>query len=362
MKKGQSILALTLVALLGFSCADENEESGGNNGVLTNEEATISLNSMSDEMHTDITEMVQSEGAESLTDLVDLLAGDDIFSGRLDTDASSAQTIKRRLSNIKRVFIPNSITDPTSDRFDFEGSLGIYNYNPETKTFDKTDDLVNNIQINFPTEGSSVNNATLRILEYADQVIVTDGFEEYLPTSIVADLTLNETVVVSLGLAASFSSDGTPKTADVSLFVNPFDYELIFSNTDDLSSSASFSVGKGSESIIGTSVVVTFKTQAKEEIITLAGEISYRTFALKGSVDTAGLAGVDENSSIDINDFIDLALYEGENKVGDVLIEDTADGEQVYLVYSDGTKELLETVLKPVLDEVENFLTQLEGS
>jgi len=365
MTKLKSTSILLSMMLFAVSCSDDSENlDAGNSEEFTVTDATASINTMSEEMQTDIVEMVNSDGTESLTDLVDLLSKDDIFSGRIDENITSSQMIKRRLKNIKNVFIPSSINSSDEDeRFDFDNNLGVYNYNFELEAFEKSEEEVDNIQINFPTVNSSTNNASLRILSYSDDLVVEDGEEAYYPTLIVADLTVNGTLVVSLDYMASFKINGTPELVDVTLFVIPFDYILTFSNTEALTSSASFSVVKDNESIIGTTATVTFKTQAKKLVSTVEGEISFRNYALKGDVDVDGIEEFEDSETGDINDYFNLALYEGENKIGDIVVEETADGEDydAYIVYADGSKELLETILSPVIDEIEDFVNELEG-
>ena len=366
MTKLKTFSILLGTIFFAVSCSEDSETPGGdsNDEDFTVEVATASLNTMSDDMHTDIVEMVNSEGTESLTDLVDLLSEDDIFSGRIDEKATSSQAIKERLKNFKKVFVPSSVLSVTEDdRFDFVSNLGVYNYNASIQEFEKSEEVVDDIQINFPTATSSTNNATLRILNYNDTKVVEDLEEIYYPTLILADLTVNDNIVVSLDYTGSFQVNGTPESVDVTLFVIPFDYVLTFSNTESLKSTIAFTVSKNDESVISTTATVTFKTQVKKLVSAVEGEITYRDHSIKGDVDVVGMEEFDETQTGDINDYFNIALYEGTNKVGDVILEETADGEDydAYLVYEDGSKELLETVLSPVIDEIEDFVNQLEG-
>ena len=364
MKTLKTLLNLLLCTIFIMSCSSDNNDT---EGVFTSEEAAKSMAEFSTSMHTDIVDMVNSTGTETLTDLVDLISSDNLFSGRIDTDETRKERIIQRFRQINEVFIPRkSVSQLNNDeRFEFEPNLGIYNYDAQTEKFIKTVDVVDNIQINFPTEGSTSNNATLRILSFKDVLIENEiAIEEYLPSILVADLSVDAVIVVSLDLEVNWSSSGLPEVAEVALFVIPFDYILKFSNTATTSSSLSFSVSKDNNVIMGTDVTVEFKTQQKEEVATLTGNVSFREFKLKGELKIAALEAAEGDENADINDYLDLAFFMGDNKIGDVLLEESADGEdlEAYIVYSDGSKELLETVLQPILDEIEALLESLEGN
>jgi hypothetical protein len=364
MKTLKILLNLLVCTIFIMSCSSENNES---EGVFTSEQAAKSMDDFSTSMHTDIVDMVNSTGTETLTDLVDLISTDNLFTGRIDSDETRKERIIQRLRQVNKVFIPKESVSHLNDvdRFEFEKNLGIYNYDAKTEKFIKTADVVDNIQINFPSEGSVSNNATLRILNFEDVLIENeDSMPEYIPAILVADLSVNAAIVVSLDLEVNWSSNGLPEVAQVALFVIPFDYILNFSNTATTSSSLSFSVSKDNDVIIDTNVNIEFKTKEKETVATLTGDVSFREFKLVGELNIAALEAAEGDENANINDYVNLAFYMGNNKIGDVLLEESANGEdlEAYMVYSDGSKELLETVLQPILDEIETLLESLEGN
>lgn len=364
MKTLKALLNLLVCTIFIMSCGSDNNES---EGVFTSEEAAKSMDEFSTSMHTDIVDMVNSTGTESLTDLVDLISSDNLFAGRIDTDETRKARIIQRLREINKVFIPKESVSQLGDddRFEFEQNLGIYNYDTQTEKFIKTVDVVDNIQINFPTEGSVSNNATLRILNFKDVLIENeDSMPEYIPSILVADLSVNAAIVVSLDLSVNWSSNGLPEVAEIALFIIPFDYTLKISTTAATSSFLSLLVSKDNDAIIGTNVTVVFKTQEKEAVSTLTGDVSFRAFKLTGELKIAALEAAEGGENANINDYINLTFYMGENKIGDVILEESVneEGLEAYVVYADGSKELLETVLQPIIDEIETLLESLEGN
>lgn len=368
MKHLTKLSLIFLVTVFFYSCDEETPADGGDE-TFTAEQAATSLDNMSTNMNTDVVDMINSDGTQSLVNLVDIMGTQDIFAGRVDFDATSKSVFKQKMLSFKQIFIPKSAGFRAEDgRFIYANELGVYDYNATSALFERTGDS-EIIEINFPTEGSSSNNASLKITAYSDIVIVDEMYEDYYPTEIAGNITVDGTEVLKINATANYNSIGDPESGNIALYIIPFDYVLTFDDTNTTSSTGSFSMTKGSENIIGTALTIVFQSADKQEVKSANGEVSYRTTALKGDIDVASMEAMGENSTADINDFFNMALYEGDQKIGDIMVEEMTemvDGLEetnvnVYVVYSDGSKELLEDILMPVINEIEDLVTQLEG-
>lgn len=351
----------TLLIVLGlalYSCDDDKKEE-----VATPEEAKASMNQMAVSMEDDLVQMVNNDGVNALTELLDLVTETDSgpFSGRVKPEAKSSEIIAQRIKRLKNIFIPASARVNENVLFVFEDALGVYDYNFEIQDFELVEQGGDKVQVNFPTAESTTNNATLNLTDYADLLIIDeyDGWESYYPTVLQADLSVDNETLVVLDLSANYSADGLPEKAEVSLTLLPFEFSMKFSDDVSTKSSVSYSMSKSGEKIMGSSLTVVYTSSDKEMLESLQGEVYYRSIALKGKLDVSKLD--EEAEFYDINDFIDLALYDGSTKIGDIVFEDDEWETIAYIEYADGSKELLEDLLAPVIEELEDFIMELEG-
>jgi len=360
MKSIRSI-GILAIALLLFSCDDDKKEE-----VSSPEDAKASVEKMAVDMEADLVEMVNLEGVDALTNLLDLVSEDDPFSGRINTEMASKEVIAQRVKRLNSVFVPTSTGITNEDgNFDFEASLGVYEYNFTTQLFDQTKQGGDKVTMHFPTATSNTNNATLNITAYSEIVIEEEnkyGWDEtsIFLTLITADLSIDNVEVLDLDMSANYSADGLPESVEVSLTMNPFEFTMSFSDTDEKMSSVSFGVNKSSEKIAGASVTLTYESSSKEVFSSVNGEVSYRDIGFKGDIDISDLEN-GANEPFDLNDLINLSMYDGSTKIGDVVFEDSDYETVAYIEYSDGSKELLEELLAPVIDELEDFILELEG-
>ncbi|MEP5613512.1 MAG: hypothetical protein ABJP45_14770, partial [Cyclobacteriaceae bacterium] len=119
------------------------------------------------------------------------------------------------------------------------------------------------------------------------------------------------------------------------------------------------------ENLVGVDVDVEFDSEDKLELKSISGDVSYRTLKIVGSVSDDQMNNSEDG---DPNDYIDLALFVGEDKAGDIVFifeEIVEDGETyedyvAYVEYADGTKEKLEEILEPVINEIDQLLEDFE--
>ncbi len=370
------LLAVLLLTVVFVSSCTNDEEVVET--TLSADDARQAVSEMAGRSHNDLVEMLDADGMSALTDLVDLMSElEEPFGGRIkDTEVNRFSGFKVQAQRFQQIFVPSrsvsfSAEDTKDERFVFETSLGVYNWDGQLKDFVKTTAKVDFIEINFPTNGSTTNNATLTLLAFEDAVIEAEtdtGLEqEYVPTLMIGNLKVDDVLLVSLDYTVSFQADGEPKDADISMFIMPFDYHVILKNTDKLSSSFGASITRDSQLIMGTDLYVKYESGLKEQVALLRGDVKYREYKLSGTMNVTGINRVEETGSGDINDFVDLFLYKGNSKIGEVIFQkqmsvNAFDEDYILLIrYADGSEELFEDAMTDVLDEVEGFVKEIEG-
>jgi len=347
MKK-HFIWSTLLASSILFSCEDETTTAAGE---VNAEDAKAEINSLANQASQDITRLTESEGVNGALDLLQLLEEFD-FNAR----KSDAEGVRDQLHTIAQYFVYGPSSRVSDDEpFSFADIKGLYEWNPETEAFDKSpsDFFI----VRFPTEGSNSNDAELKIsnLEFVTIVENFDGFvDEYqVPTRINGYLKIDEVEVIRLDFTAEWTDNGFPERADVVLLVSPFTFTIGFNNTFPLSSSLVTSVKLDNEVIIGMDVDVDFMTEEKEEPKFVEGFVQYYNLKISGSVDVPA-DGEDEN--VDINEFVNLVLLLDDEKIGDIVFEE----DLAYVVYEDGSRELLEEILEPVIEEIEELFEEFE--
>ncbi|WP_425392819.1 hypothetical protein [Ekhidna sp.] len=353
MKKLLGISLLGFFILTGCNNDEDREVD------ITSDEAKALVSSSVDKMGDDVVSLIESDGAKAIVDFAALLENSTVIGGRVNEKAWT----KEKVDLIIQYFVNGpaartSNDDPTS----FDEIKGLYEWNPEVEDFDKS--ASDFFIVKFPTEGSQTNNAELKIsqLEFVTIREVYDDFvDEYeVPSIIVGYVKVDDVTVVELDFEVNWSSIGSPEKADINLFVTPFTFELSFDDTFANSSSVLSRMFFDDDLIMELDLSVEFESQEKEEPVYFEGSVSYREIKIAGSVDIRNI-----EDDADPNDFIDLALFSGDTKVGDIVfvleeIEPGFEDYVPYVEYEDGSKDNLEDLLEPVFEDMEDFFNEFE--
>ncbi|MEQ8925346.1 MAG: hypothetical protein RLO81_06000 [Fulvivirga sp.] len=355
-----SIYMLCVISLIATGCGDSDESGTPQLGVV---EAKESMDDLSDDLSADIVSITQSEGVEAVGDLFTLTNLSDPFNGRVSNETTK-QWFKNRASSLKSIFSPKKVgfSRTEEDGFNYSGNLGTYDWNSDEEVFEKTSSAGQIIIINFPSAGSATNDAQLRITSY-DEELFEDEFDAYyMPTELTADLSIDGTKQIELDFSAEYNTNGDPISGNISLFLNPYTFTVSLNNTNSTSTVGSISIKEDGETIMSTTTNITFVSAAKEEVKNIDGNVTYRNLKITGSIN---VQGIESSEEVDYNNFVKLVLFDNNNKVGDIVfvteIEDGEEYDVAYIKYADGSKEKLEDVLAPVIDEFENFQDEVEG-
>jgi len=358
MKKSLFYLFSALI-LFNVSCTEETAVVEENE--ITSEDAKLAIQNMSNDMSLDIVEITQSEGIEGLRSLFNLVAIADPFGGRKEIDHSEYKALLKDKAKIFRsIFSPQkSITGRVEEGFDFEANKGVYDWNFFEERFVKTG-LSNSIILNFPTEGSTILNATLEISNYEEVMFIDDIENYYLPTILVGSLTMDDELIIDLDLTISYNDYGDPLTGDVYLYLMPFTFNLSFDDSGSTAATLMASITKGEETIIAVDVELLFQDTQKEEFLSLEGFVQYRDLKVSGSIQNV--------ESDDPNDYVDLSIYIDNQLLGVIVFELDSDemmGDEMeyyaYVKYGDGSMERVEDVFEPFMMEMEDFMDDMES-
>jgi len=362
MALNQNILSVVaLVALIGMSSCKDDEKTNQ----YSKTEANVIIDDFNSSAVSDLQELSDVDGVQAIQDLFDLVEADDPFSGRVGTEKKEIRDFfKKKGKEFKSIFVPAKAINgraASEEPFDFEGNLGVYAWNPdlgEAGEFEKTGNS-EIIEIKFPTEGSATNNATLKLTAYSEIEVYDEEWEEYSyqPELLKASLFVNDVKVASLDFEVDWDDAGFPIAGDIVLTINDFKISVSFDTSGSTSSTLSVSLLHLEETLIASTITVKYENSSKSEesLKSIDGFIQLKGLKLQGNVDIKAADAVE----VDWNDVFNLSLYSDGKKLGDIVFIEVDTEFVPFLQYADGSKEELETVLQPVIDEIDNLATDL---
>jgi len=207
--------------------------------------------------------------------------------------------------------------------FDFDGKKGVYTYNFSTQQFDYASGG-NIVEINFPSEGSSSNNAVFKLTAYDE---VMDSFGYYNATLVQATMTVDGTLEAEIDMSSSYDSYGETTKANIDLYMNPYTFILAFDNTGASNTTYAFSFLNGTTVIIDTAITVVYSDKASMAMSRITGYFQLMNIRFE--------ADITENNQVVI------IKVDGAN--AGTIVPDETTGEP-YVQYNDGTSVPFETV------------------
>lgn len=380
MKNMKKIFAMMLMiaSVLFFACSDDEDEK------LSPEEAKAEMEQLSSDMSIYMNEMETSEGMETMNALMALPYP--------FTDVKS-NSYSGVLKDIQKFILPKNYLKLQSkeksvaeeDRFDFAHWVGTYEWDAAHEMW--VPDFGNpsdKIVVNFPTEGSTTNNATLTIHNYEDIAITESdkysAYTWYQPTNITADLYVGETKVIDISMTASWVTSGEaagePNSIDVSVYLMPFEFTLDF-NHSGTSASANVAILYENSQIFSAGLSAVFEsTNMDDSPVNISGYIQLLQVRIDVSVDVVGIEEIfeameeepypyetEEELIAAINAEINAYVSIDGVKAADIELafNETTGEMDVLFIYSDGSSESAIPYFESFIADLEDFFSFIDG-
>lgn len=312
--------------------------------------------------------------AEALVDgaAVDVILRD--FAGLINGDTVNLDWIEGLVDSLGNVVDESAIGD---NGLDFDLLEGTYDYNIGDEIWTKTNNQTDRVVLNFPSSPTqTINNATLVIDNYSDQLVtltdsetMTDS-EIYLPTTVSVSLAVDGTEIVGVDLNSvqylSGNSLPIPEDIDISIYLNPYtlsivldkgdlnDYELSLRFEDDFEMCG-----------IGVDAYVKFAHDDFSNIV-LSDVLDARLAIHVNDMTVQALEGIAEILQVtdpteaQINSFVEAEVWFDGFKVADLEYDEV--NSTINLVYKDGTVEDSANLYENVLTDLENLITEFLGT
>jgi hypothetical protein len=264
MKKNKAILSAICIMLLAglMSCGNDEPSS------VSADDAKAAFDAVNQNLANELGAIADAPGVTAMNSLSSTSGGPFPF-GRVSSYKRDGvrDQVKASLYAFRSIVLSTAAANAKvsgDEPFNYGENKGVYEWNSAEEIFVKTGES-NIISILFPSvEGSSVNDAEFQLAGYAEEA-TPNGDDAYSPTFIDASLLIEDEIVAELDLDVEYGSDDQPVFADITYFLTPYSIELKFDDKASTSTSASETLSKNGETLLGVSLEVTFQSSAKDE-------------------------------------------------------------------------------------------------
>jgi hypothetical protein len=351
--------ALTVVfSMLFVTCKKDKDE-------FSAEDAKVELKAASQEIQTNLFDMMDTPAMQSLDFLMGLMPLEGDWKSSLKSAAQDVETIN--LSSINKLLREN--LQLKIDEIDPEDG-GEYTYNFTTGEFDLTDESISYLLIIFPADdvayANEQNNGSLKLENLViEEIEFTDEwgtyYEEVL-TSIDVTLTIDSQVAMTCSYRATLNNEGLPVSASFSMNMSP--YQMTLTQTGSgVNYTSTASLKMGNDVLMSYNLTMKY-TASQDDIAEVSGNFQVTPLRFEGNIDEATMNNCSETDIDCMNNSLDVELiHTKENKViGNIEFRMYYDAywDEEYaepvVVYSDGSWEWLFVALGMEFDGLKRGL------
>jgi hypothetical protein len=241
------LFPLLILAVLLGSCK-KDKDTAEKFSTLGVEENKATIENSGIEMVKVMDRMSSIQSIDVFMNLGDLLSSSDTKKMPLTKSSKIYSTLEtfvgvtKGTAKIKDLILsmaaPKDLQDDPETLQEFwDANVGTYSWNPELNDWDIELGGTKFI-ISFPSTSDAVSNdATLTIHDYTGVTIanpIDDDYTGDLPVSLNADLKVGTTTLLSYTFAASYNSDGVPKSIASDLTIENYKFEVDIINSTNL--------------------------------------------------------------------------------------------------------------------------------
>jgi hypothetical protein len=272
-------------------------------------------------------------------------------------------------SNYKSLINSGQSKSGNNQPFDFKSHVGTYTWNISKQTWDiNKSNPADKIVINFPSDGSPVNNAILTVLNYEEsKIILTDNTFQYQPSALKASLFVDNEEQLTINLTASYSSESIPVKLNLQLFLKPFDMVLDLT-TSSKTITLNYQLSKDKENLFSANILLTFFDSSRKIPSGFNSTFQCLDIKFDAAGNILGLAGLylmktQKDAEDMLNSYfpMSLTMMPENKKIGDVkMVFDTNQQIQFMIEFPDKTTEKADTYFKPIMAEIQKYFNVVE--
>lgn len=320
-------------------------------------------------------QVVVENGIETLMDCLEALETGD-FSNLLinlydnvDDDTNDFHEIMLEAIEDIPNYQPLIDSEYPEEPFNIQNYFGTYTYNSQTQSW-STSNSNSEMKMVFPLFTNSTTNDTSITLSGVTEELMNIEDPIYIPTSLTLDMSHNNQTMFAINvLNVEYSMSGeipVPNDIDFNIYMNPFTHEFAVDKLADDQFSLGYTLSNGSGCMTqfqGTVKLLStdYENLEDTDIDYISASIVTNSMRVDIDIDAEYLFAIDDPTVVQLNNFIDVEVFNNNTLLGEIEIQED-DDEEYYLnmVFVDGTVVNVEE-FSGIGTDGEVFIQTLEG-
>lgn len=352
------LLTFTLISM--FSCENEPTGSATEESQNTPEEDQVLI----------------ENGIQSLMNCLEVLETGDFSNLLIDlydnVDADTAdfhQTMIEAIENIPN-YQPLIDSDYPNVPFNLQNYFGTYTYNSQLGSW-TTASSNSMMQLVFPLFTSSSSNDASITVSGATEELMDIEDPIYIPTSLNIEMAHNNEMMFAFNIDnVSYTMSGEipiPNDVNFNIYMNPFTHDFSIDKLSDDLFSIGYSLSSSDDGCV-TQLEASVKLLSTDyenledtDIDYITGNLTTNSIKMEFDVDAEALFAIDDPTTLQLNNFIDLEVFNDNILLGEIEIHEDSDAEySLHMVFTDGSTVNVES-FTGIGPDGEVFIQTLEG-
>jgi len=361
-----------LSLIFALSCENESVDIDPNNPIDNNDNEDNSENSSNTAEEDQI---LVEDGIQSLLDCIaafesgnfsDLLIN---IYDNVDEDNSDFHEIMLEAIEDIPNYQPLIDSDYPETPLNISNYFGEYSYNDQNQSW-STSNSNSQIRLNFPMfTNSNSNDSYISLTNFEEELMPIED-PIYIPTSLYLEMVHSNELMFSVNvLDVEYSMSGEipiPDDVNLSIYMNPFTHDISIDklNDDDFNIVYSLTNSFGCITEIDARVKLLstdYENLEDTDIDFIEINFTMNNILFDIDIDSEYLFALDDPSIVQLNNFIDVEVYNGNTLLGEIEVQEDSNQDYYFnMVFMDGTTTNVEE-FSGIGINGDDFVETLEG-
>ena len=238
-----------------------------------------------------------------------------------------------------------------NNRMEFASNTGVYTWNSASQVWTKVANA-NVIQLKFPSKSDVATiDSELTLNSYVDTSTSFNNVEYWLPTNLTGSLKRDGVQVFSINMSNITYDTGTnfsmPLSANITIFTSPFTHTIQWqriTNTDFRLNYSSSTPEGCSPNSLELNVKLYDSDYAnivsvKDDVKNVSGRFIQGNLRVEYTINVQGLSVYTDPTPAQVNANTTAVAYYNNQKIGDLTYDEINNQAEIFITYSDGTRE-----------------------
>jgi len=361
-----------LSLIFALSCENESVDIDTNDPIENNDNEDNSENSSNTAEEDQI---LVEDGIQSLLDCIAALESGN-FSDLLiniydnvDEDNSDFHEIMIEAIEDIPNYQPLIDSDYPETPLNISNYFGEYSYNDQNQSW-STSNSNSQIRLNFPMfTNSNSNDSYISLTNFEEELMPIEN-PIYIPTSLYLEMVHSNELMFSVDvLDVEYSMSGEipiPDDVNLSIYMNPFTHDISIDklNDDDFNIVYSLTNSFGCITEIDARVKLLstdYENLEDTDIDFIEINFTMNNILFDIDIDSEYLFALDDPSIVQLNNFIDVEVYNGNTLLGEIEVQEDSNEDYYFnMVFMDGTTTNVEE-FSGIGINGDDFVETLEG-